>query len=193
MNFANSKLYKFLMPYLYGWGASLVIAGALFKILHWKFANEMLMVGMGTEALIFFLSAWEKPPKDYKWERAYPGILDAGDADDDLTVTQELDKMLESVDVDAKVIKNLGVGLKKLSTSASQLGDVAEGTNKYNSQMLSASENLENKVVSYNESFKIKKNNQKFEQSNYEREIKRNFSEIVKNKLVLYLLNLDDN
>ncbi len=51
----------------------------------------------------------------------------------------------------------------------------------------------ENKEVSYKESFKIKKNNQKFEQSNYEREIKKNFSEIVKDKLVLYLLNLDDN
>ena len=51
----------------------------------------------------------------------------------------------------------------------------------------------ENKEVSYNESFKIKKNDQKFEQSNYEREIKKNFSEIVKDKLVLYLLNLDDN
>ena len=51
----------------------------------------------------------------------------------------------------------------------------------------------ENKEVSYKENFKIKKNNQKFEQSNYEREIKRNFSEIVKDKLVLYLLNLDDN
>tara|TARA_X000000368_G_scaffold194734_1_gene153643 strand:- start:33 stop:482 length:450 start_codon:yes stop_codon:yes gene_type:complete len=50
-----------------------------------------------------------------------------------------------------------------------------------------------NKEVSYKESFNIKKNNQKFEQSNYEREIKRNFSEIVKDKLVLYLLNLDDN
>ena len=50
-----------------------------------------------------------------------------------------------------------------------------------------------NKEVSYNESFKIKKNNKNFEQSNYEREIKRNFSEIVKDKLVLYLLNLDDN
>ena len=57
MNFANSKFYKWLMPYLYGWGASLVIAGALFKILHWQFANEMLIVGMGTEALIFFMSA----------------------------------------------------------------------------------------------------------------------------------------
>ena len=51
----------------------------------------------------------------------------------------------------------------------------------------------ENKEVSYKESFKIKKNNQKFEQSNYEREIKKNFSEIVKDKLVLYLLNLNDN
>ena len=50
-----------------------------------------------------------------------------------------------------------------------------------------------NKEVTYEESFKIKKNDQKFEQSNYEREIKRNFSEIVKDKLVLYLLNLDDN
>ena len=51
----------------------------------------------------------------------------------------------------------------------------------------------ENKEVSYNESFKIKKNNQKFEQSNYEREIKRNFSEIVLDRLVLYLVNLNDN
>ena len=51
----------------------------------------------------------------------------------------------------------------------------------------------ENKEISYKESFKIKKNDQKFEQSNYEKEIKKNFSEIVKDKLVLYLLNLDDN
>ena len=66
MNFANSQFYKWLMPYLYGWGASLVIAGALFKILHWQYADQMLMVGMGTEALIFFMSAFERPPKEYK-------------------------------------------------------------------------------------------------------------------------------
>ena len=50
-----------------------------------------------------------------------------------------------------------------------------------------------NKEVTYEESFKIKKNDKKFEESNYEREIKRNFSKIVKDKLVLYLLNLNDN
>ena len=51
----------------------------------------------------------------------------------------------------------------------------------------------QNKNISYKESFKIKNSDEKFEQSNYEKEIKRNFSEIVKDKLVLYLLNLDDN
>ena len=51
----------------------------------------------------------------------------------------------------------------------------------------------QNKEVSYKESFKIKKNDQKFEQSNYEKEIKKNFSEIVIDKLILYLLSLDDN
>ena len=144
MNFANSKFYKWIMPYLYGWGASLVIAGALFKILHWEGANTMLIVGMGTEALIFFMSAFENAPPSYKWERAYPGILDADEIDgDNITVTQQLDKMLEDVNVDSKVIKKLGDGFTKLSSSASDLGDVAAGTKKYNTQMLSASSNLE--------------------------------------------------
>ena len=142
MDFANSKFYKWIMPYLYGWGASLVILGALFKILHLKFANEMLMIGMGTEALIFFMSAFEKAPKQYNWERAYPGILDVEDKESG-TVMQQLDKMLEHADVDSKTIKNLGDGMKKLSQSASGLGDVADGTKKYNTQMLTASQSLE--------------------------------------------------
>ena len=143
MNFANSKFYKWLMPYLYGWGASLVILGALFKILHLPYADQMLMIGMGTEALIFFMSAFEKAPKQYNWERAYPGILETEGDTQGGTVTQQLDKILEDADVDSKVIKNLGDGMKKLSQSASGLGDVADGTKKYNTQMLTASESLE--------------------------------------------------
>ena len=142
MNIANSKFYKTIMPYLYGWGASLVILGALFKINHYPLASEMLLVGMSIEALIFFMSAFEKAPKEYKWERAYPAILDA-DQSDGATVTQQLDKMLSNADVDDKVIKKLADGMKKLSASASGLGDVADGTKKYNSQMLTAAESLE--------------------------------------------------
>jgi gliding motility-associated protein GldL len=55
----TSKKWKNFMKYLYGWGASVVILGALFKILHLKGAGVMLMAGMGTETVIFFFSAFE--------------------------------------------------------------------------------------------------------------------------------------
>ena len=62
-----------------------------FKIIHLPYANQMLILGMGTEALIFFMSAWENPPKNYKWERAYPGILDAEDAEELIVTLSEDD------------------------------------------------------------------------------------------------------
>ena len=83
--------------------------------------------------------------------------------------------------------------IDKVILTKDATGDATDYRLDFSVKFIIASENSENKVVSYNESFKIKKNNQKFEQSNYEREIKRNFSEIVKDKLVLYLLNLNDN
>ena len=48
---------KLAMHMLFGLGGAVVILGALFKILHWQYANEMLIAGMGTEALIFFMSS----------------------------------------------------------------------------------------------------------------------------------------
>ena len=83
--------------------------------------------------------------------------------------------------------------IDKVILTKDATGDATDYRLDFSVKFIIASENLENKVVSYNESFKIKKNNQKFEQSNYEREIKRNFSEIVKDKLILYLLNFNDN
>ena len=58
----EAKWYKVMMPKLYGWGASLVIIGALFKIEHWPYAGLFLTIGLTTEAIIFFFSAFEKNP-----------------------------------------------------------------------------------------------------------------------------------
>ena len=59
-------------------GAAVVIVGALFKILHWNYANEMLMVGMFTEAFIFILFGVlylsVRPEKSYDWEKVYPEL-----------------------------------------------------------------------------------------------------------------------
>ena len=49
------------MNYAYSWGASIVIAGALFKLTHLPGANFMLFLGMGTEVLVFFISGFDRP------------------------------------------------------------------------------------------------------------------------------------
>ncbi len=59
---------------VYSVGAAIVILGAMFKILHLPFGNQMLMIGMITEAIVFLLSAFEKPGKEYKWEEVYPAL-----------------------------------------------------------------------------------------------------------------------
>lgn len=61
---------------LYSVGASVVILGALFKLLHVDGADTILILGMGTEAIIFFLSAFDEPTKEPNWENVYPGIYD---------------------------------------------------------------------------------------------------------------------
>lgn len=63
-----------LFNYAYSIGASIVILGALFKLLHAPMADAILIIGMGTEAVIFFLSAFDEPAKDYKWEKVYPEL-----------------------------------------------------------------------------------------------------------------------
>ncbi|MBR0036532.1 MAG: gliding motility protein GldL [Bacteroidales bacterium] len=60
--------------YLYSIGASIVILGSLFKLLHITGADLMLIIGMGTEAFIFFVSAFDEPSKEPNWENVYPGI-----------------------------------------------------------------------------------------------------------------------
>lgn len=59
----NSKKFKNGMAKLYGWGASIVILGAMFKLQDWPFAGAMLVAGLSIEAIIFFFSAFEKPDR----------------------------------------------------------------------------------------------------------------------------------
>ena len=138
---ADNKYYKALMPILYGWGAALVILGALFKINHYPGATLMLAIGMSVEALIFFMSAFEKAPKEYHWEKAYPNILEK--PENTQGPVQQLNNIFKEAEIDSKVLSKLGDGMKKLSTSASQMGDVMDGTKKYNKQMTTASNHLE--------------------------------------------------
>ncbi len=67
--------------FAYSIGAAVVIWGALFKILHLPWGNTLLTIGMGTEVLMFIITAFERPEKEYHWEDVFP-ILDTGDPED---------------------------------------------------------------------------------------------------------------
>ena len=70
--FLSSERGKRMLNFLYSWGASIVILGALFKLLHLPYANQILFIAMITESLVFFISAFEHPNKEYHWEDVFP-------------------------------------------------------------------------------------------------------------------------
>ena len=59
------------MGYFYGWGAAVVMIGAYFKLTHIPGADFMLALGLGIEAVIFFLSAFEPQHVDYAWDNVF--------------------------------------------------------------------------------------------------------------------------
>lgn len=88
----TSKAYKETTAKLYGMGAAVVIVGALFKINHWTGAEEMLIIGMGIEALIFFASAFEPLHVTYDWSLVYPELAGMEDAHGHAAEKEKKDK-----------------------------------------------------------------------------------------------------
>ena len=139
----NDLLYKTIMPKIYGIGASVVILGAMFKILHLPGAGAMLGVGLTTEAIIFFLSAFEPPHHDPDWSKVYPELSEdyegaapasrrIGKGGDQMS--QKLDKMLEQAKIGPELVESLGRGMQRLSDNVSKMnnmGDVGAITKDY--------------------------------------------------------------
>jgi gliding motility-associated protein GldL len=163
-NFLATKKGKRVMGMVYGIGAAIVIVGALFKILHWPGANQMLTVGLLTEAVIFFISAFEKPHEEPDWSLVYPELAgmheDGGHGDSHAKlqgkktdgVSQHLDKMLEDAKVGPELIESLGNSLKALGDNTSKLADITDAsvaTNDYISNIKKASSSVEGLSDSY--------------------------------------------
>lgn len=156
-------LFKTIMPKVYGIGAAVVIVGALFKILHLPGADEMLMIGLLTEAAIFFLSAFEPPHPETDWSKVYPELAEDFEGPVNQPTVRKIgattdspllkvDEMLKNAKVDQNLLDNLGKGLTNLATSASQmnnLSNAAVATNEYANNVKTASKALSDMNVSY--------------------------------------------
>lgn len=155
----GSKKWKNFMAKLYGWGAALVIVGALFKIEHWPFASAFLVIGLSTEAVIFFFSAFEPPHEDPDWSLVYPELATGDHAEgddfrqeDQRSVTEQLDSMLESAKIEPELIASLGDGMRSLSDQARQMGAItgaAAATSEYADSLKGASAKVSELSDSY--------------------------------------------
>ena len=125
----NARVY---LNYAYSWGAAIVIAGALFKIMHWTGANYMLIAGMGTEVIIFIISGLEPQSAmhaEYEWERVYPELADEGPIlKNQKPLTQQLDKMLSDAKVGPDLINSLGKGFTSLGESVKKMNDLTDAS-----------------------------------------------------------------
>ena len=140
------------MNFIYGAGAAVVILGALFKILHWDYANEMLIIGMMTEAGVFLISAFDPPGDDYEWERVYPVLADKSYAGETAAIDVSWTKSLDQLD--GKVFSDLSstlVGLNDNVGKLSAVTDAAGATNDYASKIREAA----GKIDSLNQSYSV--------------------------------------
>lgn len=147
--FLESPAYKKVMGKVYGLGAAVVILGALWKILHLPGATGMLIAGLGTEAIIFGLSAFEPPHEMPDWSLVYPELVGLEVEGDRHGVRHgggggggsDLAALIEGGHLEPEVVEKLSEGIKKLAMTSSQLSDLSNAsiaTESYLSNMKQA-------------------------------------------------------
>ena len=114
----------------YGLGGAIVIIGALFKINHWSFGDQVITIGLITEAIVFAISAFDPVEKEYDWSRVYPQlndktsqgiILKQNGSPERIMLSDKLDKMLQDAKLDVDLMKNLKNGILELEQTASNI------------------------------------------------------------------------
>jgi len=146
----KTKRWKVLMGYVYGWGASLVLIGALFKLQHWNHSGIMLTIGLLTEAFIFFLSAFEPPLEQPDWAKVYPELQEDYELIEPLedvqsSIKSSFDSMLSSTNITPELLAKIGKSLVDLSNTASGISDISTATlatDVYIKNLNSASESM---------------------------------------------------
>ncbi len=164
----QSMGWKKFMAKVYGWGATVVLIGAMFKIMHWKGSGPMLVAGLSTEAFIFFTSAFEPLHEEYDWSLVYPELAGLEDEDEldgkaqggfgstgTTSALEKFDALLEEGELSPELFQRLGTGLVGLNSTTEKLSDLADATvatNDYVQNVKQASSSMTGFADTYNKS-----------------------------------------
>lgn len=142
----------------YGLGASIVILGALFKILHWEIGplngGVLLAFGLITEAIIFAISAFEPVDDDLDWSLVYPELA-GGSAEERKKkepedaqgiLSKKLDEMLKEARIDSELMDSLSTSIRSFEGATKSMAPTVEAMNstkKYSEEMALAAAQMD--------------------------------------------------
>ncbi|MGB0981222.1 MAG: gliding motility protein GldL [Winogradskyella sp.] len=144
------------MNFVYGFGAAIVIIGALFKIQHWPLGSEILTVGMVVEAIVFMISAFEKQQSELDWSLVYPELSNGqavsgkkkveAPKDTEGLLSQKLDNLLKDAKIDGELMASLGNSIKNFEGAAKGIAptvDSITAQKKYGEELSLAAAQME--------------------------------------------------
>jgi gliding motility-associated protein GldL len=152
----TGKLKPYGISNIVSWGATVVIVGLMFKILHWPGATYFIAGGLSTEAVLFFILGFQREAVEIDWRRAYPELDEdfAGDlpkasskkGGDNFSNTAALDKMLADAKIGPELIGSLATGLTTFGdkvASISRVTDAGDATIAYTNKIKAATESYD--------------------------------------------------
>ncbi len=147
------------VTFVYGVGAAIVLVGAMFKFLGWNYANEMFIIGLTVEAIVFLISAFERKvvEKEYQWEQVFPQL--EGQNENSGVDTTGYHSAMQQF---SQTLSQLNVGLKEMTsavndiksemrTNADQSNQMKQSMSEFNSLMTNYNENLKKINDQYNQ------------------------------------------
>jgi gliding motility-associated protein GldL len=142
------------------WGATVVIIGLLCKIQHLALGGLFITIGLGAEALLFFILGFQREPVDIDWVRAYPELdpdykgelptasqrAIAAPVTTNYSNTAALDKMMEDAKIGPELVRSLGDGLRTFGdkvAAISRVTDAGNATQIFTDKVKSATESYD--------------------------------------------------
>ena len=151
---AQKKKFKLGMNTFISWGASVVIVGLMFKILHWKGGEIMITIGLITEAVLFFVLGFKPEAVEPDWTKVYPeldeefkGEVSRSTSGSSGSSVASLDKMMSEAKIGPDLIESLGSGLRTFGekvSAISGIADTASATVELASKVKTASGSFDN-------------------------------------------------
>jgi gliding motility-associated protein GldL len=134
------------ITFIYGFGAAVVLVGAMFKFLGWQFANELFILGLSIEAIVFLISAFERQTEDkeYHWENVFPQLQQDG------TDAQSTNSYADAMAQFSATIVELNNQMKSMSSSVAQIKSELEANAKNSAEMQSRMSEFNELMQTYN-------------------------------------------